>query len=360
MFKIFYSWQSDLPSRTNRGLILTALEKACAGLRTEGGIVVEPVVDRDTLGLSGAPDISDAILSKIREADAFVADVSLVNINPLSEEETSGPSTLLEKLKRGLGGLLYSGRTSIQHRPTPNPNVLVELGYALAMLGNEAIVLVVNTHFGEIEQLPFDLRPLRILRYQARPEDDRAAVRKELERDFKTAIRDIASVVRGDPIHALIYPWTLQVAGQAEGMLRDLINGAGRPFDPESINEHELIEVCESVDPNGQAPLIIGGNAAQGWQYANWITAMYHWRERSRKFTSDILVFSPFIKREHIALLAAIEQCPYFAQLEHLRGQRVSNNNLTWLSNSIWRYLLATRRLKEYAMEVLARRAEVL
>jgi hypothetical protein len=333
MFKVFYSWQSDLPSNTNRSFILTALEKACAGLQAEGGIAVEAVVDRDTLGLSGAPDISDAILSKIREADAFVADVSLINI---------------------------SDRNSIQCRPTPNPNVLVELGYALAQLGNEAIVLVVNTYFGEIENLPFDLRPLRVLNYKASPEADRATVRKELERTFKTAIRDIAGTVRADPVHAIIYPRTLNVAGQAEGMLRDLINATGKPFEPETITEDELIDVCKLIDPNGQAPLIIGGNLAQGWQYANWIMAMYHLRERSRNFTSDILVFSPFLKRDHVALLASIEQCSYFALLGHLRGQQIGNKDLTWLASSIWSYLLATRRLKEYAMRVLARRAQVL
>jgi hypothetical protein len=333
MFKVFYSWQSDLPSNTNRSFILTALEKACAGLKTEGGIAVEAVVDRDTLGLSGAPDISDAILSKIREADAFVADVSLINI---------------------------SDRNSIQCRLTPNPNVLVELGYALAQLGNEAIVLVVNTHFGEIENLPFDLRPLRVLKYKANPEADRAIVRKELERTFKTAIRDIAGAVRADPVHAIIYPRTLNVAGQAEGMLRDLINATGKAFDPETITEDELIEVCELIDPNGQSPLIIGGNSAQGWQYANWIGAMYYWRERSRNFTSDILVFSPFLNRKHVALLAVIEQCSYFAQLGQLLGHQISTTDLTWLASSIWSYLLATRRLKEYAMRELARRAEVL
>jgi hypothetical protein len=236
----------------------------------------------------------------------------------------------------------------------------VELGYALAQLGNEAIVLVVNTHFGEIENLPFDLRPLRMLKYKASPEADRATVRKELEGTFKTAIRDIAGAVRADPVHAIIYPRTLNVAGQAEGMLRDLINATGKSFEPETITEDELIDVCKLIDPNGQAPLIIGGNLAQGWQYANWIMAMYHWRDRSRNFTSDILVFSPFLKLEHVALLAVIEQCSYFALLEHLRGQPIGNKDLTWLASSIWSYLLATRRLKEYAMRVLARRAEVL
>lgn len=331
MFKVFYSWQSDLSSQTNRWLILTALEKACKRLQTTGGIAVEPVVDRDTHGISGAPDISDTILSKIRDADAFVADVSLINFSANSE-----------------------------CRPTPNPNVLVELGYALAQLGNEAIVLVVNTHFGGIEHLPFDLRPLRVLKYEASPEADLADVRGKLEGTFKTAIRDIARVVRADPVHAIIYPRTLNVAGQAEGILRELINATGKAFEPETITEDELIEVCELIDPNGQAPLIIGGNSAEGWQYANWIVAMYYWRERSRNFTSDILVFSPFLNRKHVALLAVIEQCPYFVQLGQLRGHQISNKDLTWLASSIWSYLLATRRLKEYAMRELARRAEVL
>lgn len=30
MFKVFYSWQSDLPGKVNRYLVLKALEKACS------------------------------------------------------------------------------------------------------------------------------------------------------------------------------------------------------------------------------------------------------------------------------------------------------------------------------------------
>src|SRR5205823_3575063 len=39
----------------------------------------------------------------------------------------------------------------------PNSNVLVELGYALARLGNERIVCVMNEAFGKPTDLPFDL-----------------------------------------------------------------------------------------------------------------------------------------------------------------------------------------------------------
>lgn len=43
-------------------------------------------------------------------------------------------------------------------RATPNPNVLVELGYAAHSLGWDRIIVVVNTAHGAIEELPFDFR----------------------------------------------------------------------------------------------------------------------------------------------------------------------------------------------------------
>ena len=107
---IFYSWQSDLPNATNRGFIQDALEGAAAAITSDSTVEIEPVVDRDTQGVPGSPDISSTIFSKITSADAFVADVSFI------------PKT--------------------EGRPTPNPNVLIELGYALRAIGHENVVLV--------------------------------------------------------------------------------------------------------------------------------------------------------------------------------------------------------------------------
>jgi hypothetical protein len=75
---IFYSWQSDSPNRTNRSLIQEALERATRSIRLDSSLEVEPVIDRDTLGEPGSPDIAGAIFKKIDRASAFVADVSLV------------------------------------------------------------------------------------------------------------------------------------------------------------------------------------------------------------------------------------------------------------------------------------------
>ena len=75
--KVFYSWQTDLPNSTNRGLIQSALESAAKSIRDDDSIKIEPVIDRDTIGVPGAPDIADTILAKIEKSQIFVADVSI-------------------------------------------------------------------------------------------------------------------------------------------------------------------------------------------------------------------------------------------------------------------------------------------
>ena len=152
MSTIFYSWQSDLPNSTNRGFIETALRKAVKELAQDPEIIEPPgEVDRDTFGIPGSPDIAATILKKIEEADACVFDVSIA----LRPEKGS--------------------------RVSPNPNVLVELGYALKAHASEQVILVFNTAFGDPEELPFDLRSKRVLSYCAHlDEQDRGQSRADL------------------------------------------------------------------------------------------------------------------------------------------------------------------------------------
>ncbi|MCD4720913.1 MAG: nucleotide-binding protein [Desulfobacula sp.] len=160
MKTIFYSWQSDLPNRTNRGFISIALEKATKKLNRHDEIGLELAVDRDTLNISGAPDIAKTIFEKIDCSIAFVCDVSLINPN--------------------------------KYRITPNPNVLVELGYAVKSLGWDNIVLIANTFYGNIEQLPFDLRGRRIISYNlAKDSTQISSERSELEKKLFGAINYI-------------------------------------------------------------------------------------------------------------------------------------------------------------------------
>jgi hypothetical protein len=157
---IFYSWQSDLPGRGNRNLIGDALEKVVKDLLSDDSLSVEPVIDRDTLGVPGAPDIAATIFRKIDSSAAFVCDVSIV-----SRPENG--------------------------RPCPNPNVLIELGYALKSLKHERLVLVFNTAYGKVEELPFDLRLKRVLTYHMTPDFEPTAARNALVSTLTDALRAI-------------------------------------------------------------------------------------------------------------------------------------------------------------------------
>jgi hypothetical protein len=159
---IFYSWQSDLDHKTNWNFIEECLRRATKAIRNDDSVLVEPVIDRDTRGVAGSPDIGATIFAKIETSTAFVCDVSCINRD-----------------KEG--------------RPTPNPNVLVELGYAAKALGWDRIILVLNEACGPIEDLPFDLRVKRTIKYRLAPGDAKAQVRSDLAKTLEVAIRTILS-----------------------------------------------------------------------------------------------------------------------------------------------------------------------
>jgi hypothetical protein len=150
---IFYSWQSDLPNNTNRGFIERALHKAVESIKAEAEMVIEPCVDRDVQGETGAPDIAQTIFRKIDECRIFVADVSIIN------------------------------STTTTDRKTPNPNVMLELGYAANRLTWDYVVCVYNTAFGSVKDLPFDLLTKLMCVYSVTEEQ----VGKAEERDRLTS-----------------------------------------------------------------------------------------------------------------------------------------------------------------------------
>jgi hypothetical protein len=134
---LFFSWQSDTPADIGLEFIEAALGLAIKAL-AEDAVIKRAIrdegmmVDRDTQGVSGVPPIVDTIFDKIDSATIFVPDLTFVG-------------------KR------------MDRRPTPNPNVLLEYGWALKALRYPRIVPVMNVAFGEPTgvTMPFDMRHLR-------------------------------------------------------------------------------------------------------------------------------------------------------------------------------------------------------
>jgi hypothetical protein len=169
-YTIFYSWQSDLPSSTNRNLIESCIKNAIKVIQTNNNeeIEVEVNIDRDTLNKSGSPNIADTIFEKIRKSDIFICDISLINNGLLSRFTKS--------------------------RKTPNPNVLLELGYAIHLLGWDRIICVNNLRFGEVEDLPFDLRGHRISVYNSSEKDCKQKLTSILKHAIPAIINNYDSI----------------------------------------------------------------------------------------------------------------------------------------------------------------------
>lgn len=161
---VFYSWQSDLPNKTNRGLIEDALVKACKELSADLELAIR--VDADIQGESGSPDIAATILDKIDKATVVVADVSIIGVAPIT------------------------GGGADDKRAVPNPNVMFELGYARHSLGSKRVIMICNTSYGKIEELPFDIRGKGVVGYSFKADEGEkpAGPRNDLAGKLKAAV----------------------------------------------------------------------------------------------------------------------------------------------------------------------------
>ncbi len=126
--KAFFSWQSDIQNQTQA--IRSCLKEAVS-LLDKKGFDVE--IDEATRDAPGAPYIPGKITEKIDSTDIFIGDVSIINAD-------------------------HEGRK------TPNPNVVFELGYAVATIGWDRVILILSVATGALSDLPFDFDRHRAMR----------------------------------------------------------------------------------------------------------------------------------------------------------------------------------------------------
>lgn len=139
--KVFYSWESDLPNNKNRGLIEKCLQKVKKSILENNNRIDEFTIESDSRDSIGTPELANTIFRKIDKSDIFIADISIIN-------------------------------SGANERPSPNPNVLVELGYAAKAKSWDNVICIYNLEYGKIEDLPFDIRSRKPLTYKTTTEKD--------------------------------------------------------------------------------------------------------------------------------------------------------------------------------------------
>lgn len=148
--KIFYSWQMDSPRKINKNFIYGALSDAIEKVGQEPDVSEaernEIKLDQDTQGVLGSPEIARVIFDKIAGSNVVVADVSLV-------------------------------ASGTDNKPHINSNVAIELGFCYGKVGDEAVLKIMNTHYGAATDLPFDLKSRRHpVQYCLAPDADKETV----------------------------------------------------------------------------------------------------------------------------------------------------------------------------------------
>ena len=144
----------------------SAIDRLRADIEIDESLRDELQVDRDTKGVPGTPAIFETIMEKIAAAGVFVSDLTFVGARP-------------------------------DGRPTSNPNVLIEYGYALARVGSERIIAVVNDAYGKPTSvnLPFNLAhtrfPISYSLAEGASDEERKDSRHALIKDFEIALRAV-------------------------------------------------------------------------------------------------------------------------------------------------------------------------
>ncbi len=167
-YSIFYSWQSDTPKSVNRDFIRGAIDAVVSQLSADVSVNDAPRIESGMDGVSGTPEVASVMFKRIRKSAVFIADVTLV------------------------GTIKHSDGREDKH--VPNPNVLLEMGYAAARIGWGRIICVMNEQYGERADQPFDVRNRRFpIDYKLKPEDANNcdAKRNDLTQWIKTAIESV-------------------------------------------------------------------------------------------------------------------------------------------------------------------------
>lgn len=193
---VFYSWQSDIARRLSRDIIHRAATRAIERIKVDAAVEDSPRLDHDTQEVSGAPEIASTIFRKIDQCGIFLADLSFVG--------STNPSDPNKRKKQ-----------------IPNPNVLLELGYAVGKIGWDRVILVMNTAFGSPDELIFDLRHRRFpisFKFGTSDTRDAEVVCSALSEKIEEAIR--ASIQSE-------YSSVLDAIGQLNSFALQWLNEAG-------------------------------------------------------------------------------------------------------------------------------------
>jgi hypothetical protein len=178
-YKVFFAFQMDIEDKFGKGFIQSAIEIAITRFKAEGTNVSLDFGFRKT---PGTPLLIDEMLRKSNESDMVIVDLTYTSAKEFLAAEIVGEDADSTWISIPKG----------DRKPSPNPNVLLETGYAWAKKGTYRTLVVMNEAYGSPSDLPVDLKGFRwgiTYNLNESNNENRKAIRTELAKDFYDAIK---------------------------------------------------------------------------------------------------------------------------------------------------------------------------
>ena len=328
----FYSWQGDLDKNLNRYFLRDCIKDSIKQVNNKinsnlGQYDLERILvfDQATKRTRGSIDIAGSVFSKIDKCSTFFCDISIV--------------------KRS------------KKRKYPNPNVLIELGYASSIVGWENIIMIFNESTGKVEELPFDIRNRRVLRYtlsKKKSVQNRKTQKDRLKKTLSSVLYEQASLsnpIENDPILKIL----VYIGNRIVDILkkwRILINqlyttiGAVKPV---TFTHKDLERICEQINPKTKPQGVHTSQHRTWYDYIAYLSAL------TNKKISEIFIFQEKLDFELIGLLSKADNEISNDDLYNINKSILANNEMSHLAHSIYSLELylnaANRRFHEVYKE---------
>ena len=273
--RIFYSWQNTTDKKTNRSFLKTCLNKSLKNLKRVYP-QIEIKLDEATRNTKGAVDIAQTIFSKIDESDIFIADVSEV----YSEDQ-----------------IHFS-----------NSNVLIELGYAAATIGWGNILMIFNTNYGNINDLPFDINHRRVFPYHL---DQELSDKKEVAQNVIKSLTNILSIpinenknLENASVNKLITYFANRISYSKNDMnliMYAIFKSANKELGWGQISKNEFYESAKKINPH-DSPI-----SYREIGYSNWFEFLHDIFRRINTRIFEMILFQEHLNENIISLLINIQ-----------------------------------------------------
>jgi hypothetical protein len=136
---------------------------------------------------------------------------------------------------------------------------------------------------------------------------------------------------------------TTRVVGDCHSQLLEISRLTGVDISLANATIELVTDAFKKIAPHSDAPLIISPAV-----HANWFQYFYHHRIRTRQSISRLFSQLAYIDAELVSLLAAVDDCSHFSQIEMMQNINVKNKDLSAWASTFYGYCDLCRKLNVY------------